>query len=392
MIDPAGEGPQVLPGRRPRQRPASPRYPLACSSSSRKNSGAARAANPSTSTTATPSSPTCSSATTSPRPSPRASLPPTAGHGAGLRRLPEERGRHRNHGPQAVSGRPGLGPPPQRAGLFGPTGDGVPHGKTFGDWLVQVATLGSTKTSPSAKPAAQDRLEKANNSTFQPWQKAALGESAGATSSYIVPPDFYNQLLALVAEMNTFRAQAFVQPMAAPTLQFPCLDVTTAQSAGTSPFFGGVGDRASGDSQPAEQRQRRYRSPCRGARSPPQISLFADLADAAWNPALALPCRPRYNPVGGQQMNSRFLTWYISGVMGLSWLLLSLVTVAPGGESAFDTLRGGCVAVALGFAVLAVSLQLLAAGHWLNRSRAMRIVLLVLAAICSLFLILGVIG
>jgi HK97 family phage major capsid protein len=124
--------------------------------------------------------------------------------------------------------------------LFGPAGEGDPHGKTFGDWLVQVAVLGSTKTSPKAKGEAQDRLEKIYNSTFQPWQKAALGESSGTTGGYIVPPEFFQQLLTVAAENNTFRQRAFVQPMAAATLQFPYLDITTAQAAGNSPFFGGV--------------------------------------------------------------------------------------------------------------------------------------------------------
>jgi HK97 family phage major capsid protein len=67
-----------------------------------------------------------------------------------------------------------------------------------------------------------------------------MGESSGASGGYIVPPDFYQQLLAIAAEDNTFRQYAFVQPMASATLQFPYLDITTAQSAGNSPFFGGV--------------------------------------------------------------------------------------------------------------------------------------------------------
>jgi HK97 family phage major capsid protein len=123
--------------------------------------------------------------------------------------------------------------------LFGAEG-GDPSGKTFGDWLVQVATLGSSKTSPKAKGAAQERLEKIYSSSFQPWQKAALGESSGATGGYIVPPEFYQQLLQVAAENSTFRQRAFVQPMASATLQFPYLDITTAQAAGNSPFFGGV--------------------------------------------------------------------------------------------------------------------------------------------------------
>jgi HK97 family phage major capsid protein len=75
---------------------------------------------------------------------------------------------------------------------------------------------------------------------FNTWQKAALGEASGVTGGYIVPPDFYNQLLAIAAEEATFRQYAFVQPMASATLQFPFLDITTVQSAGVSPFFGGV--------------------------------------------------------------------------------------------------------------------------------------------------------
>jgi hypothetical protein len=36
--------------------------------------------------------------------------------------------------------------------IFGPGGDGDPHGETFGDWLVQVAIVQSGKT--SAGPGA----------------------------------------------------------------------------------------------------------------------------------------------------------------------------------------------------------------------------------------------
>jgi HK97 family phage major capsid protein len=60
------------------------------------------------------------------------------------------------------------------------------------------------------------------------------------TGGYTVPPDFYQQLLAIIAENTFIRPRAWVQPMASATLQFPFLDVTTAQSAGVSPFFGGV--------------------------------------------------------------------------------------------------------------------------------------------------------
>jgi HK97 family phage major capsid protein len=90
--------------------------------------------------------------------------------------------------------------------------------------------------------AQHDRayLEKEYGSSFSPWQKAAMGEASGVAGGYIVPPEFYHQLLAIASEESTFRQFAFVQPMASATLQFPYLDLTTVQSAGVSPFFGGV--------------------------------------------------------------------------------------------------------------------------------------------------------
>jgi HK97 family phage major capsid protein len=111
--------------------------------------------------------------------------------------------------------------------IFGDENDGDPK-KNFGDWLTKVAR--------------NDRaaLEKDYGSYFSPWQKAALAETSGVTGGYIVPPQFYDQLLAIASEESTFRKYAFVQPMASATLQFPYLDITTVQSAGTSPFFGGV--------------------------------------------------------------------------------------------------------------------------------------------------------
>ncbi len=113
--------------------------------------------------------------------------------------------------------------------LFGPGGEGDPQGKSFGDWLLGVAR--------------NDRgyLEKHYGSRFNEWsQKAALGESSGTTGGYTVPPEFYDGLMQIVAENTFIRPRAFVMPMAGATLQIPYLDITTAQSAGVSPFFAGV--------------------------------------------------------------------------------------------------------------------------------------------------------
>lgn len=107
--------------------------------------------------------------------------------------------------------------------LFG-AGGGDPH-KCFGDWLVHVAR----------NDAAY--LEKHYGTVRT---KAALAEASGTTGGYLVPPDFYEGIMRVVAENTFFRKRAFVQPMASATLQFPYLDITTVQAAGVSPFFGGV--------------------------------------------------------------------------------------------------------------------------------------------------------
>jgi HK97 family phage major capsid protein len=112
--------------------------------------------------------------------------------------------------------------------LFGPGGEGDPR-KSFGDWALAVAR--------------NDRayLEKHYGSHFNEWRtKAALGESSGVTGGYTVPPEFYQQLMTIMAEQTFIRPRAFVQPMGSATLQIPYLDITTVQSAGVSPFFGGV--------------------------------------------------------------------------------------------------------------------------------------------------------
>jgi HK97 family phage major capsid protein len=115
--------------------------------------------------------------------------------------------------------------------IFGDGGSGDPS-KNFGDFCVCVAT-GNRKRLEEEYGSYQ-----VDNKGVR--TKAALGESSGLTGGYVVPPDFYDKLLAIIAENTFIRPRAFVQPMTSATLQFPYLDVTTVQSAGVSPFFGGV--------------------------------------------------------------------------------------------------------------------------------------------------------
>jgi HK97 family phage major capsid protein len=71
--------------------------------------------------------------------------------------------------------------------------------------------------------------------------KTALAESqSGQTGGYVVPPAFLEQLQYLQIENTFLRPRAFKQPMSTLTLTIPSLDMTTAQSAGTTPVLGGV--------------------------------------------------------------------------------------------------------------------------------------------------------
>lgn len=113
--------------------------------------------------------------------------------------------------------------------IFGEGGDGDPN-HNFGDWLYCVATGNHKRLQDHYKSEFIDRK----------GQKAAMAEGSGVTGGYIVPPDFYRNLTSLVEEQSQIRKRAFIMPMASATLQFPYLDVTTVQAAGSSPFFGGV--------------------------------------------------------------------------------------------------------------------------------------------------------
>src|SRR5205823_13402294 len=90
--------------------------------------------------------------------------------------------------------------------IFGPGGQGDPD-HCFGDWALQVAILGSQKTSPQLKSNAAAKLDKDYGSQRSEWSadtqakfKAALAEGSGVTGGYTVPPDFYGQILAVAAE------------------------------------------------------------------------------------------------------------------------------------------------------------------------------------------------
>lgn len=71
-------------------------------------------------------------------------------------------------------------------------------------------------------------------------QKAAMNENSGLTGGYIVPLEYSTILLRAVDEHSFIRPRAQIVPMNSLETLCPKLSTSTAQSAGTSPFFGGL--------------------------------------------------------------------------------------------------------------------------------------------------------
>jgi HK97 family phage major capsid protein len=74
---------------------------------------------------------------------------------------------------------------------------------------------------------------------FGSREKAALAENSGPTGGYLTPVEYSTALLTSLAEESWLLPRCRVVPMTSAETVVPVLDATTAQSAGTSPFFGG---------------------------------------------------------------------------------------------------------------------------------------------------------
>jgi hypothetical protein len=82
----------------------------------------------------------------------------------------------------------------------------------------------------------------------------------------------------------------------------------------------------------------------------------------------------------------------VSGLLGLTCVLLSLISVIPDAESERAVAQGISVVGAVLFAAVGLSCGWLSAQHWVNRSRILRGVLLAMAFGLTLFLLVEVIG
>jgi HK97 family phage major capsid protein len=94
-------------------------------------------------------------------------------------------------------------------------------------------------------------------SRFIEWdtveQKATMSTQGGTTGGYLVPTEFHDRLMQLVAERSVVRPRATVIPMAGREMEIPAIDVTTPPTAGDTAMLGGVIARWTEEGAPLTQ-------------------------------------------------------------------------------------------------------------------------------------------
>jgi HK97 family phage major capsid protein len=115
--------------------------------------------------------------------------------------------------------------------IFGENGHGDPK-KTFGAFLLAIQ---------QKNVKALEEM----GSFYVDWErpidkKTAMTTQQGAQGGFAVPTEFYDRLMTLVTERSVIRPRATVLPMSSKEMEVPCLDHTTAPSAGDTAFLGGL--------------------------------------------------------------------------------------------------------------------------------------------------------
>ncbi len=70
--------------------------------------------------------------------------------------------------------------------------------------------------------------------------KSSMGQTSGPSGGYLVPTELSLDIMADVSEAALIRPRAQVVPMNSSRMLLPLPDATTAQTAATAPFFGGI--------------------------------------------------------------------------------------------------------------------------------------------------------
>jgi len=122
------------------------------------------------------------------------------------------------------------------------------------DFVRNVAIACEPDFSHREKEAAGEFLTNQYRSKYRSWkddtrspETRTMSSTSGALGGWTMPTQFYKEIMALAAPMSIVRQRAKVIPMSTLEIEIPLLDVTTAQSAGVPPYFGGLTAAWTGD-------------------------------------------------------------------------------------------------------------------------------------------------
>lgn len=119
--------------------------------------------------------------------------------------------------------------------------------RSFGHWLQCVDAVCDNRADYRDAQESRETLGNLYCSQYRAWDTTnrskevrGLSAASGTAGGFLMPVEFYRQLMEVAAPMSIVRPRAFVIPMGAQEIEVPSLDQTTAQTAGNPPYFGGV--------------------------------------------------------------------------------------------------------------------------------------------------------
>lgn len=125
----------------------------------------------------------------------------------------------------------------------------------FSHWLSCVDTVCDRRSSQLDHDAAYQLLQSQYRSQFRKWddpkrskEVRAMAMASGTSGGFLMPEQFYAQLMAIAGPMSLVRPRALVIQAQAQIITIPSLDQTTVPTAGNPPYYGGVVLTWSGES------------------------------------------------------------------------------------------------------------------------------------------------
>ena len=114
---------------------------------------------------------------------------------------------------------------------------GMPSDYNIDKLEAQYGATTITKANEHGVPRWDARTRKV---LLNERRKTALAENSGQQGGYTLPPQFMSELLTIAAEDGFMEQRCKQIPMNSRNVDWPLLDLTTVQAAGTTPYYGGM--------------------------------------------------------------------------------------------------------------------------------------------------------